>query len=88
MRWILKPEPDVDETAALFRVSRALAQIDNEQEMFELVLTEYLQNLNLQQGGVLILDEDKAYGVLEAHMVAGKLVEPFLEPRLRPAARR
>jgi len=45
------------------------AQIDNERELFELVLTEYLKNLKLQQGGVLIIDEDRAYGTLEAHMV-------------------
>ena len=66
------------ETGALYRVGRTLAQIDNEQRMFELVLTEYLTHLNLQQGGVLIFDEDRSYGFLMAHMVGKKLVEPGL----------
>lgn len=68
----------LEDMSTLYRVARLLAQLDNEQEMFELVLTEYLQRLNLQQGGVLILDEDKAYGTLKARMFEGRLVEPGL----------
>ncbi|MCP5079651.1 MAG: GAF domain-containing protein, partial [Psychromonas sp.] len=68
----------LDETAALYRVARQLAQIDNEQEMFELVLAKYLQSLNLQQGGVLLINNDQSYSVLQAHIIKGKLVEQGL----------
>lgn len=68
----------LEDTAALYRVTRALTQIDDEREMFELVLAEYLQQLGLQQGGVLLFDDDGAYGTLRAHKVAGKFVEPGL----------
>jgi PAS domain S-box-containing protein len=68
----------LEETAVLYRVAQTLAQLDNEQEMYELVLAEYLQHLGLQQGGVLIFDPDKAYGSLKAHMVDGRLIDPGL----------
>lgn len=72
----------LEETAALYRVTKILAQMDNEQEMFELLLTEYLQFLSLQQGGILIFDQDKVYGTLKARMVGGELVEPGLRIKL------
>lgn len=65
--------------AALYRVTRILAQMNDEQEMFELLLTEYLQFLDLQQGGVLLINDDKTHGTLKAHMIDGKLVEPGLQ---------
>ncbi|MDH3674156.1 MAG: GAF domain-containing protein, partial [Anaerolineae bacterium] len=68
----------LEETAGLYRVAQTLARLDNEQEMYELVLTEYLQHLDLQQGGVLIFDADKVFGSLRAHMVAGTMVDPGL----------
>lgn len=71
-------EVALEDMSTLYRVARLLAQLENEQEMFELVLTEYLQRLNLQQGGVLIFDEDKVYGTLKAHMTGGRLIEPGL----------
>lgn len=79
VRDITQREQLLAETATLFRVAQALTQMDDEQEMFEFVLGEYLRMLNLQQGGVLITDNnDPAYSTLRAHMVGGKLVKPGL----------
>jgi PAS domain S-box-containing protein len=79
VRDITQREQLLAETATLFRVAQALTQMDDEQEMFEFVLGEYLRMLNLQQGGVLITDDnDPAYSTLCAHMVGGKLVKPGL----------
>lgn len=77
-RLFEKTQTALQETAALFRVSQTLAQLGDEQQMFEFILKEYLQYLGLQQGGVLIFDKDKAYGTLKAHMIGGKLVESGL----------
>jgi PAS domain S-box-containing protein len=64
-----------EELAALYRVTRALAQIGDERHMYELVLTETLQCLGLRQGGVVIFDEDRRFGTLRALVVDGALVE-------------
>ncbi len=77
-RLFEQSQTTLEEMATLYRVARTLAQIDNEQEMFELVLTEYLQRLKLEQGGILIFDDSRIYGALKAHMVKGRLVEPGL----------
>ena len=77
-RLLKETQTAFQETATLYRVSQALAQMDNEREMFELVLTEYLKNLDLQQGGVLLIDGEGLYGTLQALMVAGEIVEPGL----------
>ena len=66
----------LEETAVLYQLAHSLAQMDNDQQIFELVLTVYLQYLNLQQGGVLIFGDDKRYGTLKACMVAGRFIEP------------
>jgi len=66
----------LEETSMLYQVARTLTRLDNEQEMFELVLTEYLQYLNLDQGSVMIFDEDKVHSNLKAQMVEGGLAEP------------
>jgi signal transduction histidine kinase/ActR/RegA family two-component response regulator len=71
-------ETALEDMSTLYRVARLLAQLDNEQEMFELVLSEYLQRLNFSQGGVLIFDQDKVFGTLKARMVGGRLIEPGL----------
>jgi GAF domain-containing protein/ActR/RegA family two-component response regulator len=71
-------EVALEDMSTLYRVARLLPQLENEQDMFEFVLAEYLQRLNLQQGGVLIFDDDKTYGILKALIVAGQLVEPGL----------
>lgn len=77
-RLFRQTQEGLRETAVLYRVSRALAQLDNEREMLELVLREYLRHLNLTQGGALIFDEDRVSGTLKAHVVDGELVEPGL----------
>ena len=67
-----------EDTTALYRVTRTLAQLDDEQQMFELVLTEYLQRLNLRQGGVLLFENSREFGSPKALMIGGQLVEPDL----------
>ncbi len=66
------------ETGVLYQIAQSLGQAGNQQEMFELVLPEYLRFLDLPQGGVLIFDEDMVNGTLEALVVDGKLAEAGL----------
>jgi GAF domain-containing protein len=66
----------LSETAVLYRVAQAIVRLDDEQAIYEFVLTEYLAILGLKQGGVLIIDEREPYlSTLSALMVNGKLVE-------------
>ena len=69
----------LNETEALYRVAHALAQMDDEPEMFEFVLTEYLAQLNLRQGGVLIIDENKTPGPLQAFVKDGQIIDVDLQ---------
>jgi GAF domain-containing protein len=79
-RWLFEQtERALQETQALYRTGQALARMDDEREMFSLVLAEYLQNLGLKQGGVLLFDDRQLSCTLEAHMVAGQWVEPGLQ---------
>jgi signal transduction histidine kinase len=66
------------ELGALYRVAQALLHLDDERAMFELVLSEQLQLLELRQGGVVLFDEQKRYGTLVAHVVDAHLIEPGL----------
>jgi len=75
-RLLAETQMSLQETAMLYRVTRSLAQVGDQQKMFEFLLTEYLRQLNLSQGGVLVFDEDKTYGTLQALMLDGRLVEP------------
>ncbi len=65
----------LEETAMLFRVAQGLARAETQQEMFELVLTEYLQVLGLPQGGVMTVDRDGDQATLHALVQEGQLVE-------------
>lgn len=65
----------LQETEMLYRVNRNLARLTEQQEMFEFALTEYLRQLNLEQGGVLIFNQNKTFGRLAALVVGGKLAE-------------
>ncbi len=71
-RLFNQTEQALKDTDALYRVTRMLAQIENEQEMFKLVLIECLQSLNLQQGGVLLCADNQTDGILIAHKLADK----------------
>lgn len=83
VRDITQREQLLAETATLYRVAQALTQMDDERAMFEFVLSEYLRMLKLQQGGVLIVDDDDpAYGTLRALMIGGKPVEPGRRVRM------
>jgi GAF domain-containing protein len=74
----------LSETEALYRVSQALAQMDDEQTMFEFVLSEYLRVIGLTQGGVLIFDDENSEdSTLKALMVEGKLVEAGLQVKMK-----
>ncbi|MBN1659873.1 MAG: GAF domain-containing protein [Anaerolineae bacterium] len=44
------------ETEVLLRLTQRLGQLDDEQEMFEFILPQYLDVIGLKQGGVLLLD--------------------------------
>ncbi len=75
VRLLEETRAALTETQTLFRVARGLAQAQSQQEMFELVLTEYLNALGLPQGGVMTLDPTGGYGILHALMQDGRLVE-------------
>jgi signal transduction histidine kinase len=64
------------ETAALYKVAQAMAQLTDEQPMFELVLATYLQNLNFKQGGVLLIDPDSRQSQLVALVRNGEFAKP------------
>ncbi len=75
-RLLQETKVSLQETEILYRVSSNLAQITDQQKMFEYVLSEYLAFLQLPQGGVLIFDANGAYGTLVALVVNGKPAEP------------
>lgn len=62
-------------TAMLFRVAQGLARAETPQEMFELVLTEYLAVLGLPQGGVMTLNPNGDQATLHTLVQNGRLVE-------------
>ncbi len=75
VRLLEETRTALNETQTLFRIARGLAQAQSQQEMFELVLTECLGALGLPQGGVMTLDPGGQYGILQALMQEGRLVE-------------
>ncbi|MCG3208703.1 MAG: hypothetical protein FOGNACKC_02315 [Anaerolineae bacterium] len=75
-RLLQETKVSLQETEILYRVSSNLAQITDQQKMFEYVLAEYLAFLQLPQGGVLIFDEAGTSGTLAALVVNGELAEP------------
>jgi GAF domain-containing protein len=68
----------LQEIVTLYRMVSSLNLISDLRQMAEFALTEYLQALNLSQGGVLIFDDDKATGTLMALVANGQVVEPGL----------
>jgi GAF domain-containing protein len=77
-RLLEQTQEALNETAMLYRVAQSLAQITDEREMFEFVLSEYLGMLDLAQGSVLIFDEDGRNSTLKALIVDGQPAEPGL----------
>jgi signal transduction histidine kinase/DNA-binding response OmpR family regulator len=75
----------LQETEVLYRVTHALVQTDDEQEMFALVLTEFLQQLNLRQGGVLYVDE-AANASLQTYIVDGQVATADFDASLAGTA--
>jgi signal transduction histidine kinase/DNA-binding response OmpR family regulator len=69
-----------EEAEALYDVGRTLVVIENEQEMFNTVLSKMLATLGLQQGGILFFDDHKEWGKLHALFEKGK---PVADPKLR-----
>lgn len=64
------------ETQVLYRISQALSQVSDQRKMAESVLTEYLQILELPQGGVMLFDDNQTEGTLIGLMQGGTLIEP------------
>ena len=75
-RAALAREAALAETEALYKITQTLAELRDQREMAEAALTQYLQHLNLRQGGVMLLNKDETEGILIAQMVGGVLVEP------------
>lgn len=64
------------EVNLLYRVAQAIAQMDDDQAIYEFVLQAYLKVLGLPQGGVLVTDDrDPYFSTLRALMINGQLVE-------------
>ncbi|MEW5956648.1 MAG: GAF domain-containing protein [Chloroflexota bacterium] len=82
-RLLEQSQTALAETEMLYRLAQELAQASDPQGMFEFALSEYLSVLNLPQGGVLVLDEDKAFGTLKALVQGGQPVEPGLRIPVR-----
>ncbi|MEW5959384.1 MAG: GAF domain-containing protein, partial [Chloroflexota bacterium] len=78
-RLFKQSQTALEETGALYQVAHNLAQMDNEREMFELVLAEFLQHLNLRRGGVVIMNEARTSGTLRAYIGAEKFTESELQ---------
>ncbi len=75
-RATLAQEVALAETESLYKITHTLAELSDQREMAEAALTQYLQLLNMQQGGVLLYDDDFAMGTLIAHVKNGVLIEP------------
>ncbi len=75
-RLLAETQMSLQETAMLYRVTRSLAQVGDQQRMFEQLLTEYLRQLKLPQGRVLIFDNDMLHGTFVALMLNGQLAKP------------
>lgn len=69
----------LQETALLLRISEGLSQIDDEQEMFEFVLPQYLDLLGLDQGVVLLVDPGGEKATLRARVREGRLMEAGMQ---------
>ncbi len=67
------------ETETLYQITQTLAELNNQREMAEAVLPQYLGYLNFKQGGVVIFDEALEKGTLIAIMRNGNIVESGLE---------
>jgi PAS domain S-box-containing protein len=65
-------------TQLLYNISEALATLINQQAAFETVLGEYLLLLNVDRGGIMILDPAGEYNRVQALYIDNKVVESNL----------
>ncbi len=75
-RATLAQEQALAETEALYKITQTLADLTDPGEMAAAALSQYLQRLNLPQGGVALYDDDYIEGTLIAHMKNRVLVDP------------
>lgn len=79
IRLFEETQLSLSEAETLYRVAQNLGQMNEEQDMFEFILPEYLKYLGFSQGGILILNAENTQGTLKALIQKGQLVEVGLQ---------
>jgi PAS domain S-box-containing protein len=73
VRQIEQTEQALTETQTLYRAGRVLAGLEDQQEILEESLVEFVYGLGLDQGGIVMLSPDRKVGQLMAYLEEGAL---------------
>jgi GAF domain-containing protein len=73
VRQIEQTQEALAETQTLYRAGRVLAGIEEQQQILEEALVEFVYGLGLDQGGIVMLNPDRKEGRLMAYLEEGAL---------------
>jgi GAF domain-containing protein len=77
-RLFAQTQRTLEQTQTLLRISHALSQAAEEQNIFEFVMGQSLQFLDLKQGTIMLFDKVRNASVAQARYIDGHSVEPNL----------
>jgi PAS domain S-box-containing protein len=76
VRQIEQTEQALAETQTLYRAGRVLAGLEEQQDILEEALVEFVYGLGVDQGGIVMLSPDRKVGYLMTYLEDGELKDP------------